>query len=117
MRGHLGRRLVVSLPTLLVIVTLSFFMMRLAPGGPFDLERPLPPEILANVQRAYHLDQPLWRQYLTYLGGVARGDLGPSYRTKDFSVNELLAKGAPASFRLGSPGAAAGRHAWASSPA
>jgi oligopeptide transport system permease protein len=100
-RGHLGRRLVVSLPTLLVIVTLSFFMMRLAPGGPFDLERPLPPEILANVQRAYHLDQPLWRQYLTYLGGVARGDLGPSYRTKDFSVNELLAEGAPASFRLG----------------
>src|SRR4051794_9109128 len=76
-------------------------MMRLAPGGPFDLERPLPPEILAHVQRAYHLDQPLWRQYLTYLGGGARGGRGPSCRPKDFGGNGLRGEGAPASFRLG----------------
>jgi oligopeptide transport system permease protein len=89
------------LPTLLLVVTLAFFMMRLAPGGPFDQERPLPPEILRNIERAYHLDEPLWRQYLRYLGGVARLDFGPSYRTKDFTVGELLAKGAPASFKVG----------------
>ena len=70
-------------------------MMRLAPGGPFDQERPIPPEILRNIERAYHLDEPLWQQYLRYLGGVVRGDFGPSYRTKDFTVTELLAEGAP----------------------
>jgi oligopeptide transport system permease protein len=76
-------------------------MMRLAPGGPFDQERPLPPEIRANIERAYHLDEPLWQQYLRYLGSVARGDFGPSYRTKDFTVTELLLEGAPASFKVG----------------
>jgi oligopeptide transport system permease protein len=99
---HIGRRLIVALPTLFIIVTLSFFMMRAAPGGPFDQERQLPPDILRNVERAYHLDKPLLQQYLLYLGGVVRGDLGPSFRTKDFSVNELLAEGAPASLKLGS---------------
>jgi oligopeptide transport system permease protein len=96
-----GRRLAVGLPTLLVIITLSFFMMRIAPGGPFSQDRPLPPEILRNIERAYNLDQPLWRQYAIYLGGVVRGDFGPSYRTKDFTVNELLAAGAPASLKVG----------------
>jgi len=98
---HVLRRLLVSLPTLLLIVTLSFYMMRLAPGGPFDQERPIPPEIRANIERAYHLDEPLWQQYLRYLGGVVRGDFGPSYRTKDFTVTELLLEGAPASFKVG----------------
>jgi oligopeptide transport system permease protein len=98
---HVLRRLLVSLPTLLLIVTLSFYMMRLAPGGPFDQERPIPPEIRANIERAYHLDEPLWQQYLRYLGSVARGDFGPSYRTKDFTVTELLLEGAPASFKVG----------------
>ena len=101
MSRHVLRRLLVSLPTLLLIVTLSFYMMRLAPGGPFDQERPLPPEIRANIERAYHLDEPLWQQYLRYLGSVARGDFGPSYRTKDFTVTELLLEGAPASFKVG----------------
>jgi oligopeptide transport system permease protein len=96
-----GRRLAVGVPTLLVIITLSFFMMRLAPGGPFSQERPLPPEILRNIERAYNLDQPLWKQYAIYLGGIVRGDFGPSYRTKDFTVNELLAAGAPASLKVG----------------
>ena len=92
------------MPTLFIIITLSFYMMRLAPGGPFDQERPIPPEILRNIERAYHLDEPLWQQYLRYLGGVLRGDFGPSYRTKDFTVTELLVKGAPASFTVGRPG-------------
>jgi oligopeptide transport system permease protein len=98
---HVLRRLLVSVPTLFLIVTLSFYMMRLAPGGPFDQERPLPPEIRANIERAYHLDEPLWQQYARYLGGVLRGDFGPSYRTKDFTVTELLAAGAPASIKVG----------------
>ena len=101
MPRHLARRLVIGVPTLFIIITLSFYMMRLAPGGPFDQERPIPPEILRNIEKAYHLDEPLWQQYLRYLGGVVRGDFGPSYRTKDFTVTELLAKGAPASFTVG----------------
>ncbi|MGD9508197.1 MAG: oligopeptide ABC transporter permease OppB [Geminicoccaceae bacterium] len=101
MGRHLARRLAIGVPTLLIIITLSFYMMRLAPGGPFDQERPIPPEILRNIERVYHLDEPLWQQYLRYLGGVVRGDLGPSYRTKDFTVGELLLEGAPASLKVG----------------
>ncbi|MFO1048113.1 MAG: oligopeptide ABC transporter permease OppB [Geminicoccaceae bacterium] len=95
------RRLAIGLPTLLIIITLSFFMMRLAPGGPFDQERPLPPEIRRNVEKAYHLDESLVQQYLRYLGGLLRADFGPSYRTKDFTVGQLLAEGAPASIKVG----------------
>src|SRR6476661_7745283 len=101
MGRHFARRLAIGVPTLLLIVTLSFFMMRLAPGGPFDQERPIPPDILRNIEQVYHLDEPLWQQYARYLGGLLRGDFGPSYRTKDFTVTELLAKGAPASFKVG----------------
>lgn len=95
------RRLAIGLPTLLIIITLSFFMMRLAPGGPFDQERPLPPEIRRNIEKAYHLDESLVQQYLRYLGGLLRADFGPSYRTKDFTVGQLLAEGAPASVKVG----------------
>jgi oligopeptide transport system permease protein len=101
MGRHILRRLITAIPTLFVIVTLSFFMMRLAPGGPFDQERPLPPDIMRNIEKAYHLDEPLWQQYLRYVGGLLRLDFGPSYRTKDFTVGELLASGAPASFKVG----------------
>lgn len=101
MGRHALRRFATAVPTLLLVVTLAFFMMRLAPGGPFDQERPLPPEILRNIERAYHLDEPLWQQYFRYLGGLLRLDFGPSYRTKDFTVGELLAAGAPASFKVG----------------
>lgn len=101
MGRHALRRLVTALPTFLLVVTLAFFMMRLAPGGPFDQERSLPPEILRNIERAYHLDEPLWQQYLRYLGGLLTLDFGPSYRTRDFTVGELLAAGAPASFKVG----------------
>jgi oligopeptide transport system permease protein len=95
------RRLLGAIPTLLIIVTLSFFMMRLAPGGPFDTQRRLPPEILHNIEAAYDLDKPVWQQYVIYLGKLAHGDLGPSYKNKDFTVTELIAEGLPVSLRLG----------------
>ena len=101
MLGYILRRVAGFLPVLLVIVSLSFFMMRLAPGGPFDQERVLPDQVRANIEARYHLNEPLWRQYLRYLGDIARGDLGPSFRYPDRSVNELLSLGFPVSLTLG----------------
>jgi oligopeptide transport system permease protein len=95
------RRLAAVLPTLFVIITLSFFIIRIAPGGPFDEEQALPPEIKANLEAAYGLDRPLHEQYLRYLGGLLRGDFGPSFKFKDFSVTELIAQGLPISLTLG----------------
>ena len=95
------RRLLGAIPTLFVIVTLAFFMMRAAPGGPFDSERRLPPEVERNVKAAYNLDKPLPQQYLIYLGKLAHGDLGPSYKNKDFTVAQLIGTGLPVSARLG----------------
>ncbi|MEQ8486986.1 MAG: ABC transporter permease subunit [Pseudomonadales bacterium] len=100
----LSVRLLWSLVTLWVIVTAVFFLLRLAPGGPFDGERRLPAEVEANLRAAYHLDQPLPLQYARYLGMLARGDLGPSFRQKDFTVNELVAAGAPVSLTVGALG-------------
>jgi oligopeptide transport system permease protein len=94
-------RLAGAIPTLLIIVTLTFFLMRAAPGGPFDQEQTLPPEIMANLQRAYGLDQPLWRQYGRYLGSLAHGDFGPSFKYKDFTVTELIRQGFPVTLQLG----------------
>lgn len=96
------RRIVSAVPTLFVVVTLSFFLMRFAPGSPFSLERPLPPETMANLMRTYNLDQPLWIQYIRYVGNAVTGDFGPSYVYKDSSVAELIGSGLPYSFRLGS---------------
>jgi len=95
------RRLGGAIPTLFIIITGSFFMIRMAPGGPFDRERVVPPDILANLMRAYHLDEPLWKQYLRYLGDLAHGDFGPSFKYKDFTVAELIAQGFPVSLSLG----------------
>lgn len=95
------RRLAGVIPTLFIIVTLSFFVIRIAPGGPFDEEQALPPEIKANLEAAYGLDKPLWEQYLRYLSGLVRGDFGPSFKFKDFSVTELIAQGLPISLALG----------------
>ena len=95
------RRLAGAIPALLIIVTLTFFMMRLAPGGPFDSERRLPPEIEANVKAAYNLDKPLITQYGLYLGRLAHGDLGPSFKNKDFTVAQLIGTGLPVSLKLG----------------
>lgn len=80
MAAYITRRLLTSVPTLLVIVTVAFFMMRIAPGGPFDRERALPPEIEKNVLAAYDLDQPLILQYADYLLGILRCDFGPSFK-------------------------------------
>ena len=98
---HALLRLLTAVPTLLVLVTLTFFLMRLAPGGPFDRERALPPEIEAALAAEYHLDEPLPQQYLRYLAGLARGDLGPSFQYEGFRVSELIAKGLPISLALG----------------
>lgn len=95
------KRLAGAIPTLLLLVTLAFFLMRLAPGGPFDSERALPPAIEASLQAQYHLDAPLWDQYLRYLGNLLRGDLGPSFQYRDYTVNELIAIGFPVSALLG----------------
>jgi oligopeptide transport system permease protein len=96
------KRLGGAVPTLFIIITVSFFMIRLAPGGPFDTERQVPPDIEANLKRAYHLDESLPKQYLRYLEGLAHGDFGPSFKYKDFTVAELIEQGFPTSLILGS---------------
>lgn len=95
------RRFLGALPTLFIIITLAFFMMRVAPGGPFDSARKLPPEIEKNIAAAYNLDKPLYEQYFIYLGRLAHFDLGPSFKNKDFTVTQLIAEGLPVSARLG----------------
>lgn len=101
MTRYLLSRLLVSLLTFWVIVSAVFFMVRAAPGGPFDGERRLPPEVEANLLAAYNLDQPVAVQYIDYLGMLARGDLGPSFKQQDFSVNELIGAGLPVSLGVG----------------
>jgi oligopeptide transport system permease protein len=90
-----------AIPTLLLVIVLAFLMVHAAPGGPFDAERALPPEIEANIARAYHLDEPLPQQFARYLGGVLTGDFGPSYRYRDYSVSELIGNAIPVSMKLG----------------
>ena len=90
-----------AIPTLLILITVAFFMIRAAPGGPFDAEKQLPAEIEANLRAAYHLDEPLVQQFGRYVWNLARGDFGPSFQYKDFSVTELIAAGFPVSLRLG----------------
>lgn len=95
------RRLLTALPVALVAVTACFFMLRLAPGGPFDEERPLPKQIRENLEKHYHLDRPLAEQYGLYLAGLARGDLGPSFTDYTYTVNEKIGKGLPYTLELG----------------
>ena len=94
-------RLLTAIPTLFVILGLSFALMRLAPGGPFDLERPLDPAALETLRHVYNLEAPLWRQFLTYLAALAHGDFGPSLAWRDYSVSELFARALPISAALG----------------
>jgi oligopeptide transport system permease protein len=101
MLAYTFRRLAGAIPTLVVIVTAAFFLMRVAPGGPFDEEQALPPEIAANLEAAYGLDQPMSVQYRNYLVGLVHGDLGPSFRYKDFRVSELIAQGLPVTVSIG----------------
>lgn len=101
MYRYFFKRLTGAVPTLFIIITLAFFLIRLAPGGPFDQEQSLPPEIIANLERAYGLDQPIWVQYARYVSGLARGDFGPSFKYKDFTVTELIGQGFPVTLELG----------------
>ncbi len=101
MLRYVFRRFLTAVPTLFLIVTISFFLMRVAPGGPFNQEKGLNPVIKANLERVYQLDQPLWKQYLLYLNNLIHGDFGPSYNLPDFTVAELFASGLPISIQLG----------------
>jgi len=95
------RRLLQIIPVLFVIITATFFMVRFVPGGPFTAEKAIPPEILKNLEAHYGLDQPLWRQYLGYLGSIAHGDFGPSFKYSNRTVNEIIADKLPVSLELG----------------
>jgi oligopeptide transport system permease protein len=101
MLAYALKRLLSAVPTLLVLITLTFFMMRAAPGGPFDRERDVEPQVRAKLEQAYHLDESLWKQYGRYLGQLVHGDLGPSFKYADRSVNELIAEGFPVSLEIG----------------
>ena len=95
------RRFLSTIPTVLIIITLGFFIIRAAPGGPFSREKAVPPGVLVNLLARYHMDEPLPKQYFRFLGGVLRGDLGPSFVNKDFTVNEMIAMSLPNSIILG----------------
>jgi len=95
------KRLLIAIPTLLAVITVAFFMMRAAPGGPFSMDRKLEPAIEQQIMAKYGLDQPLYVQYFDYIGDVARLDFGPSLRNKDRTVSELIAEGFPVSATIG----------------
>ncbi len=95
------RRLLATIPTLLAVITVCYLLLHATPGGPFDAERKVSAAVLANLQAKYHLDQPLWQQYLHYLNNLLHGDLGASFRYEDWSVNELVAKALPVSAAIG----------------
>ncbi len=98
---YILKRLGSALPTLFIIITIAFFLIRLAPGGPFDEERPVPAEIARNLDQVYHLSDPLLLQYGHYLLNLLQGDFGPSFKYLDYSVTELILSGFPVSLRLG----------------
>ncbi len=101
MTRYIIRRLLGLVPTLLIIVTVSFFVIRVAPGGPFAREKAIPKQVLENILKKYHMDEPLWKQYGRYLLNALRGDLGPSFRLKDFDVTTLILRSLPNSMVLG----------------
>ena len=94
-------RLAGAVPTLLIIITLSFLLLHAAPGGPFDAQKQIPPAIKANIERMYHLDEPLYEQYARYLANILRGDFGPSYQYRETSVNEIIREGFPIDALIG----------------
>src|SRR5829696_3703958 len=96
------KRLVGIVPLLMIISFLAFLLVRVAPGGPFDKDRaPASPEIKRNLEASYHLDEPLWKQYGRYLGDLVRGDLGPSLKYRNHTVNDIIAQALPVSLALG----------------
>ncbi|MBO6852127.1 MAG: oligopeptide transporter permease, partial [Marivivens sp.] len=102
MYSYIARRLAVAVPTILVLIIISFILMHSAPGGPFNSERPLPPQVLANIEAKYGLDQPLWKQIVTYVWNVVvHFDFGPSFQYKDRTVNDVIAQGFPVTLTYG----------------
>ncbi|HJO57462.1 MAG TPA: ABC transporter permease, partial [Nitrospinaceae bacterium] len=101
MLRYFFKRVLHGIPVLIVVATLTFIIMRLVPGGPFDEEKKLPPEILANIQAKYHLDQPVITQYLLYLKQLAQGDMGPSYKYIGRDVTDIISDTFPVSITLG----------------
>ena len=95
------RRILGAIPTLFALITISFFVMRVAPGGPFSGNRKITEAVLANLNRAYHLDEPTWMQFGRYLWGLVRFDFGPSMKYRDYSVTELIVQGLPVSIEIG----------------
>ncbi len=101
MARYFIRRVLSLIPTLFIVITLSFFLIRVAPGGPFARERDVPEAILQNLMKRYHMDEPLFKQYLRYMKDIIRWDFGPSYRYRDLTVNEIIDRGLPVSMSLG----------------
>lgn len=95
------RRLLTGLLTLFVVISLTFVLLRLMPGGPFDQDRKVPPAIKANIEARYHLNEPLWKQYAIYMGGILHGDLGPSYKYKSRTVSDIVGEATATSAKLG----------------
>ena len=95
------RRLLTAVPTLLAVISVCYFLLHATPGGPFDTERQVSAAVLANLQAKYHLDLPVWQQYLLYLKSLLQGDLGASFRYADWSVNDLVAQALPVSLAIG----------------
>jgi len=95
------KRLLSAIPTLFIMIAVAFFMIRVAPGGPFDSEKNVAPEIEANLLKAYHLDKPVHEQFWIYLKNLSKGDFGPSFKYKDFTVTELIRDSFPVSIKLG----------------
>ncbi len=95
------KRFLSLIPTMFLIVTFSFFIIRIAPGGPFSSEKKVTEEVMQNLMHKYHMDEPLFKQYLRYMGDVLQGDLGPSYKNKDYTVNQLIGASMPNSMVLG----------------
>jgi len=101
MTKYIIRRLIGLIPTLFIVVTISFFLIRIAPGGPFDAERRPPEQVMKNIEAKFNLNAPLHMQYLRYMGDIVRGDLGPSFRYQDHDVNFYIANSLPNSLLLG----------------
>lgn len=101
MLRFIAKRVLEAIPTLFILITVSFFLMRFAPGNPFSTEITMTPEVMANIEAKYGFDKPVYQQYFNYLGGLLQGDLGPSFKYKDFSVNELVAQALPVSVKIG----------------
>ncbi|SVC70205.1 uncharacterized protein METZ01_LOCUS323059, partial [marine metagenome] len=102
MLNYVIKRIGIAIPTILILIIVTFYLMHAAPGGPFTSERALPPQVLANIEAKYGLDQPIWRQMTTYLWGIlTEFDFGPSYKYHSRTVNEIIGQGFPITLKYG----------------